>query len=169
MIDCKTCQKHLPDLLLDAETAQKQPGLSEHLAACAACQAELSELRSTLAVMDSWTVPEPSPYFDSRLHARLREAVSAPPESLWERLHAFFVYSTGRHLRPAVTGVLAFALLAGGGTFAGLYEHHGSTTAQVSSPTVNDLRIYDTNAQALQQMDQLLDSNSDDSDTPPAT
>jgi hypothetical protein len=36
-----------------------------------------------------------------------------------------------------------------------------------ASPTVNDLKILDNNAKALQQMDQLLDS-SDDSG-PPST
>jgi hypothetical protein len=37
-----------------------------------------------------------------------------------------------------------------------------------ASPTVNDLKILDNNAQALQQMDQLLDS-SDDSSGPPSS
>jgi anti-sigma factor RsiW len=170
MTDCKTCQNHLPDLLLDPEAAAKQPELYEHLATCADCRSELAELRATFVALDDWTAPDPSPYFDSKLHARLREAEAAPAEGLWERLHAFFLFSTGRHLRPALTGALAFALVLGGGTFAGIYGTHNPPNAQVTSPAINDLRIYDNNAQAIQQMDQLLDdSGSDDAGTPPTT
>jgi hypothetical protein len=61
-------------------------------------------------------------------------------------------------------------LLAGGGTFAGRYVGQG--TAPQASATVNDLKILDNNATALQQMDQLLDDQapaSDDSTAPPTT
>jgi hypothetical protein len=40
-----------------------------------------------------------------------------------------------------------------------------------ASPTVNDLKILDNNAQAIQQMDQLLDdsaSSKDDNSGPPS-
>ncbi len=55
-----------------------QPTADEgkHLESCGACAAELKALRSTMAVLDEWQVPEPSPYFDVRLQARLREQMS---------------------------------------------------------------------------------------------
>ena len=163
MINCKTCQTHLPDLLLDEQFAATRPDIASHLKSCAPCAAELSELRATFALMDDWTAPEPSPYFDSRVRARVREAAAAQPEGLFERLHAFLMFSTGRQFRPALSVALMLLLLIGGGTFAGFYEHsnHGR---QAASATVNDLKILDNNAQALQQMDQFLDTGDDSAD-----
>ena len=153
-IDCKTCRSHLPDLLLEPDLVSG-PAEAAHLAACADCRAELEELQSTFALLDAWEAPEPSPYFDARVRAHLREAEQAAPEGLWERLVATLRFSTGRALRPAVAGFFLFLLLLGGGTVATLWENHPAAPA-VSSPAVNDLKIYDNNAQALQQMD-LLD------------
>lgn len=171
-IDCKTCNTHMPDLLLDESFAASNPAVAAHLAACTACAAELQELRSTFALLDAWTAPEPTPYFDSKLHVRLREAAAAQPEGFWERIRSFLLFSTGRSLRPALAGALAFTMLIGGGS-VGLYQQHQSAAAAASvSATVGDLKILDNNAQALQQMNQLLDdsgSSSDDSATPPTT
>jgi hypothetical protein len=169
-ISCKLVRSHLADLLLDDAFAASHPALAAHLAACADCDAELAGLRSTFAALDEWTAPEPSPYFDTRLHARLREAEAARPEGIFERTWSFFQFSTGRHLRSAMTGALALALLLGGGTSTFLYLQQPAPQA---SATVNDLRILDKNADALQQMDQLLDDSnapqSDDGATPPTT
>jgi hypothetical protein len=166
--DCKTCRTHLADLLLDDGYTSAHPEFAAHLADCTACGQELTELRSTFALLDDWTAPEPSPYFDSKLHVRLREAEAAGPEGFWERTRSFFLFSTGRHLRPALTGALAFAMLIGGGGI-GVLLHQPTPTA---SATVNDLKILDNNAQALQQMDQLLNdpaASTDDTNAPPTT
>lgn len=166
---CKSCRTHMPDLLLDETFLAGHPEVKEHLAACTECAAELAGLRATFELMDTWTAPEPSPYFDSRLHVRLREAQAAQPEGFWERTRSFFLFSTGRGLRPALAGALAFAMLVGGGSF-GLYLQHQAPSQP--SATVNDLKILDNNAQALQQMDQLLDdsgSSADDASAPPTT
>jgi len=169
--DCKTCRAALADLLLDDSYVATHPGLAAHVESCVECRTELAELKATFAMMDDWTVPEPSPYFDSKLHVRLREAELAGPEGIWERITSFLKFSTGRHLRPAMTGALAAVLLlAGGGTFIGVYPSHQQASHQAVSPTVNDLKILDNNAQALQQMDQLLnDSGSNNDDAPPTT
>ena len=165
-IDCKTCRTALADLLLDESYARTHPEAAEHMAGCEECRTELEELRATFALLDSWTAPEPSVYFDGKMHARLREAQAAEPEGMWSRAKAFLTYSTGHRLRPVLAGALVLVvLLGGGGTFAGLYEHSPSVAVQVS-PTVNDLKIMDNNAQALQQMDQLLDSGNDNAATP---
>jgi anti-sigma factor RsiW len=166
-IDCKTCRTALPDLLLDESYAGTHPEVAAHMAACAECRKELEELQSTFALLDNWTAPEPSPYFDTKLHARLREAQAAQPEGFWGRARAFLLYSTGHRLRPALAGAMVLAvMLAGGGTFAGFYEHNAAVSVQ-ASPTVNDLKVLDNNAQAVQQMDQLLDPGDDSS--PPSS
>jgi anti-sigma factor RsiW len=158
MTTCKNCRSHLPDLLLDDAYSTTHPEYKEHLAACAACRTELAELRSTFDLLGEWKAPEITPYFDSRLQARLREAVAAPPEGLWESARSFFLYSTGRQLRPALAGALAFVLLIGGGTFAGVYQP-SSVAPIAASATVNDLKLLDNNVQVEQQMDQLLDDS----------
>jgi len=168
-MNCKTCQTHLPDLLLEDGYEAAHPQIAPHLKECASCAKELAELRATFALMDAWEAPEPSPYFDSRLRARVREAATSQPEGLFERLYAFLTFSTGLQMRSAMAGVLMLVLLIGGGSFAG-FEYANRSQPQ-PSPTVNDLKILDNNAQALQQMDQLLDPNvnNDDSGDPPTT
>src|SRR5579875_3121356 len=145
-MNCKTCQTHLPDLLLESGYEAAHPDVAAHLKACEICAKELAELRATFALMDAWTAPEPSPYFDSKLRARVREAADAQPEGIFERLYAFLTFSTGWHLRSAVAGVLMLVLLIGGGTFAGL--KFADQPAPQPSATVNDLKILDNNAQA---------------------
>ena len=164
MTNCKNCRSHLSDLLLDDAYATTHSEFKQHLDSCAACRAELAELRSTFALLDEWKAPEISPYFDSRLQARLREAVAAPPESFWERTRSFFLFSTGRQLRPALAGALAFVMLIGGGTFANLYRGANSMPPAAASATVNDLKILDNNVQAEQQLNQLLDDSTTGTD-----
>ena len=73
---CNEIRELLPDLAagLDAGT----PEVEKHLAACAACAAKLRGLQQTMALLDEWQAPEPSPYFDTRLEARLREEMARP-------------------------------------------------------------------------------------------
>ena len=52
---------------------------SGHLESCAACAEKLKEIRATMTLLDEWKAPEPSPYFDMRLQARLREEMAKPP------------------------------------------------------------------------------------------
>jgi len=166
-IDCKTCRERLADLLLDDSYAAARPEFAEHMADCSGCTAELAELRATFALMDDWTAPEPTPYFDTRMQARLREEIAAAPAGVWERMRSFLLFSTGRGMRPMMAGALAVVMIAGGGgVLLGVYPRTGPETA---SPTVNDLRILDRNAQALQQMDQLLDEPADEGTAQPTT
>src|ERR1700742_2022990 len=132
-MNCKTCQTHLPDLLLESGYEAAHPELAAHLKACESCAKELAELRSTFELMDDWTAPEPSPYFDSKLRARVREAAEAQPEGVFERLYAFLTFSTGWHLRSALAGALMVVLLIGGGTFAGFEIANRPGPAQPSA------------------------------------
>lgn len=157
---CKEVQERLPDLLLDP--ASVPAPIEAHVAKCTVCRGEIGSLISTFNALDAWTAPEPSLYFDTRMHALIREAQSAAPEGFFERMRSFLLFSTGRQLRPMVAGALALVLVASGGSFVELQLHNRA--AQMSA-TVNDLKVLDNNAQAIQQMDQLLD-DSDDQDPP---
>jgi len=160
---CQDCKSALPDLLLDpAATANR--AAREHMESCAPCREEFRELEATFALLDAWQAPEPSPYFDQKLAVRLREAEAAPPAGWFERLKTRLMFNTGRQFRPAMAGALALVLLVGGGTFADLSLGHRQATPQVSA-AVNDLRIIDTNDQALQTMDMLLQDDGSTNNT----
>jgi len=78
---CNDICELMPDLAagLDAVT----PEVENHIHTCAGCAGKLSELRQTMALLDEWQVPEPSPYFDVRLQARLREEMAKQPAGWW--------------------------------------------------------------------------------------
>lgn len=160
--NCAACRDALPDLLLRPVSGAGE-AVQAHLADCSACRDELVSLQRTMAVLDDWTAPEPSPWFDARLKARLREAEAAAPEGWWERMRSRLLFNTGRQFRPVMAGALAAVMLVGGGaamTVSGLL-HSGSEV----SATVQDLQILDRNEQALQTMDQLLDDGGPDDDS----
>ena len=159
---CQSCQDALPDLLLAPESAAAVAA-GTHLAACTACRDSLLHLQKTSSLLDQWTAPDPSPWFDQRLYARLREEQSKQPEGFFERMRSRLLFSTGRELRPMLAGALALSLAIGGGTAASLSHTLHPAPLQVSA-TVEDLQILDRNDQALQTMDQLLqdDGTSDD-------
>ena len=64
----------------DVAAGFSQPTADEnsHLATCNSCAQQLKAMRSTMSLLDEWQVPEPSPYFDTRLQARLREEMAKP-------------------------------------------------------------------------------------------
>lgn len=166
-MNCTTCKAALPDLLLDPAAANA--GAREHLAQCPACAAEFAELQATFALLDSWQVPEISPYFDQKLAVRMREEQAAPPAGWFERMRARLLFNTGRQFRPAMAGVMAVLLIAGGSGVGISTLSHWKSAPQFSA-TVNDLQIVDKNEQALEQVDQLLqDDNSDNSSDAPTT
>lgn len=168
-MNCTQCKAALPDLLLDPGSSVAVAAQS-HLEACALCRTELAELQSAFASLDSWTAPEPSPWFDGRLMARLREEQAAQPEGFLERLRSALLFSTGRRLRPVLAGALALVLAISGGTALTVSHVLHPDTVEASA-AVQDLQIIDHNDQALQTMDQLLqdDAPDDGTTTPPAS
>lgn len=156
-MDCKATKTELADLLL--APAEASAAARQHVETCAACRQELSALAATMQVMDDWQAPEPSPYFDVRMAALLREEKANPPANLWERMRARMLYSSNLHLRPIAAGALALLLMAGGGT--AVWVGHTPLRPQESA-TVRDLQSLDGNAQVFQQLS-TLDADLDDS------
>jgi predicted anti-sigma-YlaC factor YlaD len=152
---CRKVKANLANLLLDAESVPVE--VREHLKGCAACREELASLEATMSLMDEWQAPEPSPYFDSRMSARLREEQRAEPAGWLERLRARVLYSSNVHLRPVAVGALALLIIIGGGTYAGLMNSHQPVPSQ-GSAAVEDLKSLDDNAQVFQQLT-VLDQN----------
>ncbi len=69
------CEKLRPELMEAVLSGPEKmsAGLREHLHGCTACTEELASFGQTMALLDEWQAPEPSPYFSSRLRARVRE------------------------------------------------------------------------------------------------
>jgi anti-sigma factor RsiW len=75
-MNCNQVRDHMLDL---NRTAGALPAEAEaHVRACPDCAGELAALRRTMSLLDEWKAPEVSPYFDSRLAARLREEAARP-------------------------------------------------------------------------------------------
>ncbi len=87
-MNCNQIRELLPDLALAAglDAATTQPEVGQHIASCADCATHLHDLQATMALLDEWQAPEPSPYFDTRMQARLREVMTeemAQPAAGW--------------------------------------------------------------------------------------
>jgi hypothetical protein len=149
---CAGMDRKLADLLLEPEKAPAK--VQAHVAECDLCRGELAELRATLALLDTWEGPEPSPYFMTRFDARLREAREAEPASWIARLRARFVYGPAMHVRPLAAMALTVLLLLGGGTYLSVTDLDRSPQP-VGQAVVHDLQTLDSNAQVLDQMEAL--------------
>src|SRR5579863_127760 len=103
---CQEIRELMPELATGMSAAT--PETEQHLHACGECSGKLEEFRKTMALLDEWQAPEPSPYFDVRLQARLREEI-AKPAAGW--LHWI--------RRPALAVSLAAVLAIGIGFFRG--------------------------------------------------
>jgi anti-sigma factor RsiW len=74
-----------------------------HVSQCSACTEELGSMRKTMALLDEWEAPEPSPYFLTRLRAHVKEEREKAPASMFGWLR-----------RPMLAAALATVLAAGG-------------------------------------------------------
>jgi anti-sigma factor RsiW len=157
MMNCKTCQDDLPNLLFDP-SAPANAATRAHIATCADCARELAAIQSTMSLLDTWEAPAVSPYFDQKLAVRLREEQAAPAAGWFEQIKTRLLLNTGRQFRPALAGAMALLLVVGGGTvgITTLTNPAQPLTPAHASATVNDLQILDKHADALQQLDQML-------------
>ena len=75
--NCNEIRELMPDLA--AGLTAVTPEMKAHLDSCAECAGKLEAFRQTMTLLDEWQAPEPSPYFDVRLMARLREESAQQP------------------------------------------------------------------------------------------
>jgi anti-sigma factor RsiW len=149
---CERLRDELMELVLSGAEAAS-PEMQEHLRGCEVCAAEVISLQQTMGVLDEWQAPEPSPYFSTRLRARLREESLAPSRSLlgWLR-------------RPALAGVAAVLLAVGvgllelarfGGDRNTLATNDGVVRVNAPGNAVSDLQYLDKNADLFSEFDAL--------------
>ena len=147
---CNEIRELLPDLA--AGFASAPPGINDHLLTCTDCAGKLEEFRKTMALLDEWQAPEPSPYFDTRLHARLREEATKPQR-------AWFAWLS----RPVVASSLAVVLVVGtiyfGRSDWSKPPKPPVQVAVVPGTAVGDLQVLDRNEELFADADS--DSASD--------
>jgi|SRR5580704_15555739 hypothetical protein len=146
-MNCNDIRELMPDLAAGLNAAT--PEVNDHIHSCAGCTEKLKEFRQTMALLDEWQAPEPSPYFDTRLHARLREEAAKQPVGWFHWIR-----------RPAMAVSLALAMVVGVTLFQ---NDSGSRTsgpeAVVIEPgtPVGDLQALDKNQDLYSNFDVLDD------------
>ena len=149
-MNCEDVRENLIELLSEDSAASghaADPEVAAHVRECAACRGELDSLRKTMALMDEWEAPEPSPYFLTRLRAHVKEERDKAPAK-----SGIFAWMR----RPAMAVSLATMLVAGGL----IYRYGGFIeTPQVGpqeSSAVADVEALDKNHDVLVNTD-LID------------
>ena len=146
----------IKELMLDAAMGgEGVPGMNEHLLDCPSCAGKLQEMRKTMALLDEWQAPEPSPYFDTRLAARMREERVKPERKSW--------FSWVR--MPVLAGALALVLMMAGGvnwftrsrTPSEVAGKAGPPPVPVVGTAVGDLQTLDKNEDLYANFDLLDD------------
>ena len=131
---CKEVREYMLDAAQENPVAGLYPNapksgapgtpLDEHLGSCASCAQEWESMRQTMALLDEWEAPEPSPYFDPRLRARVREA-AAEPRGWLEWLRG-----------PAVAFALAVLMVVSIALFRNAPDHEIAKNAKPNPPSV---------------------------------
>jgi anti-sigma factor RsiW len=146
-MNCNEIRERMPDVAAGFSAATPDDG--KHLETCGACAEELKAMRATMALLDEWQVPEPSPYFDVRFQARLREEMAKPAAS-W--LYYF--------RRPVMAAALTVILGLGIGVY--VTKGHMSDSAQPMAEmepgtAVSDLQALEKNHDMYSDFDMLDD------------
>jgi anti-sigma factor RsiW len=103
-MNCNDVRENLIELISGGPA---DPQTTAHVSQCSRCTAELNSLRNTMALLDEWEAPEPSPYFLTRMRAHLKEEREKAPVSRW----------VAWLRRPVLAVSLATLLAAGGLTY----------------------------------------------------
>lgn len=141
---CNDIRELMPDLA--AGLGDPGSEVKTHLQSCATCAAELQDFRRTMALLDEWKAPEPSPYFDVRLQAKLREEMSKQRASWLHWLR-----------KPVFAVSLTLALVAGITLVETGRIRDGSPSVVEPGTAVGDLQALDKNHDLYSDFDVLDD------------
>ena len=147
------CHEAREEMLL-MTPGESSPQAAAHLRGCEACSNELASLRSTMALLDEWRAPEPSPYFDAKLRARLKS--EPEPARGWQR---WLAPLSG--WKPAMAVALAAVTVLGISIYK-TPEQPSQPITVVTQPgtAVSDLQKLDKNQELYASFD-LLDDDED--------
>lgn len=152
---CHEICEVMPDLAAGFDSGT--PEISEHLKTCGECAGKMEEMRQTMALLDEWQAPEPSPYFDVRTMAMIREERAKPQGWLyWLRKPALAV-------SLAVLMVMSITLFRTDVGLHGRGSEAGTVAMAPPGTAVGDLQALDKNSELYSDFE-LLDDLSVQSD-----
>jgi anti-sigma factor RsiW len=121
--NCDNTRELMPDLA--AGLTAVTPEIKAHLDSCGECAGKLEAFRQTMSLLDEWQAPEPTPYFDVRLNARLREERTKQPAGWLHWLR-----------KPALAAAFALLMVASV-TLVRMNSGHGdNNTTRTPNPLV---------------------------------
>ena len=121
--NCDNTRELMPDLA--AGLTAVTPEIKAHLDSCGECAGKLEAFRQTMSLLDEWQAPEPTPYFDVRLNARLREERAKQPAGWLHWLR-----------KPALAAAFALLMVASV-TLVRMNSGHGdNNTTRTANPLV---------------------------------
>lgn len=147
-MNCEHIRELLPDIASGATEAT--PELKLHLSQCSECATTRQSIEQTMSLLGEWEAPEPSPYFDTRMQALLREE---------QRKRVVHWYDWLR--RPAFNAVAVLLLAVGIGVYTGV---HKANPPVAEGTAVHDLQTLDKNSDLLATY-AALDDDDDSDDT----
>jgi hypothetical protein len=108
------------EALVDIAEGTRAEASAPHLADCAACRAQLSELRAMLMIAKEGDVPEPSPLFWDHLSARVSQAVANDAQPRRFTLGWVWNWQAGLAIAAALLLVVGLSYRTPGPTVAGV-------------------------------------------------
>lgn len=149
-MNCNDVRENLIELLTDGPA---DPQMTAHVSQCSACTAELASMRKTMALLDEWESPEPSPYFLTRLRAHVKEEREKAPASMFGWLR-----------RPMLAAALATVLAAGAVVYRLIYPPDINSGQPQVGTAVADIESLDKNHDLLIDTDLVNELTGDPSD-----
>ena len=150
---CEDIRESFIESSLPAET-------QAHVRSCAACAQAWAEHQKLFALLDEWEAPEPSPFFDTRLNARVREIKAEEADRGgvfgWLRKPLFGMPAW----RPVAAGALALAMATGMGVMRQNVVDHPVEVAKGTA--VDDIQRLDKHEEEISNLDLLDDLNAAD-------
>jgi hypothetical protein len=146
-MNCRDVREQLLEVAVEGGPASAEIQL--HCSVCDPCALEWEQMKKTMALLDEWQAPEPSPYFDVKFQARLR-AEQQKSTVGW----------LGWFRKPAAVGLAATVLLAlGVGSFLGRQSDtknaDHTVPAAVRGTAVGDLQYLEKHSDLLQEFEAL--------------
>jgi anti-sigma factor RsiW len=162
--------EQIKEAFMEAMEGKLPAEAAAHVETCAGCATAWAEHQKLMTLLDEWKAPEASPFFDTRLMARVRETkaeeAARPRVFAWLQRPLFGMPMW----RPVAASALAVAMAVGIGVMNNDRETttRGDQQAQViiKGTAVSDLQTLDKHEAEISNLDLLDDLNAADSSQP---
>ncbi len=153
-MNCTQIRELLPELAAGMGVDTAQAEISQHVATCSECSTHLREWQKTMALLEEWQAPEPSPYFETRMQARLREEMARPAAGWFRWMRPAWRSAMSSAMTLSMAGLLlAGALVVGNRSYFEETASISTTPPSVGLPVQPGTAVGDL--QALANNDEL--------------